>query len=126
MDKISNHSTPAGNLAQSAQTGTPDKTRWTGEKASAFLRLLARTGKVAATARAVGMSRQSAYRLRARAPLFAQYWDMAMDQAEAARAASRRARRARRSGSKGRSVHPLLEQHPAQARNPGDTSAPPA
>ena len=113
----------ASQSAGTARESSPDRSRWTGERASAFLRLLARTGKVAATARAVGMSRQSAYRLRARAPLFAQYWDMAMDQAEAARAASRRRRR---SGTKGRSVHPLLDPDAVLVRHQGDTSAPPA
>ena len=43
----------------------PDNTRWTGEKAADFLKLLASSGKVAPCARAVGMSRQAAYRLRA-------------------------------------------------------------
>ena len=86
---------------------TPDNTRWTGAKASAFLKLLARSGKVAACARAVGMSRQSAYRLRARAPEFAKYWEMALQEAARRRASSRRGRR-------GRAIHPLLAK--------GDTS----
>ena len=68
----------------------PDNTRWTGAKASAFLKLLARTGKVAPAARAVGMSRQSAYRLRARAPTFAHFWDVALEQAARRRASARR------------------------------------
>jgi hypothetical protein len=38
--------------------------RWTMPKALAFLEALAKTGKVAAAARAVGMSRQAGYRLR--------------------------------------------------------------
>ena len=40
--------------------------RWTAAKAVAFLHALARCGEVAEAARSVGMSRQSAYRLRAR------------------------------------------------------------
>ena len=78
----------------------PDNTRWTGDKASAFLRLLAQSGKVAPSARAVGMSRQAAYRLRARAPRFAEFWDRAMKVAQARSAAAKANMRA--------SVHPLL------------------
>lgn len=81
---------------------TPDNTRWTGEKASTFIKLLARSGQVAACARAVGMSRQSAYRLRARAPKFAEFWDLALGEARRRRASSRR----------GRYVHPLLAKGP--------------
>ena len=54
-----------------------------------FILMLARTGKVAAAARSVGMSRESAYRRRARpdgAP-FARAWDRALDDARARRAA---------------------------------------
>ncbi|MDG2004705.1 MAG: LysR family transcriptional regulator [Novosphingobium sp.] len=40
--------------------------RWSRDKLLAFLRALAEWGSVAAAAREVGMSRQSAYRLRAR------------------------------------------------------------
>ena len=40
--------------------------RWTLPKAMAFLEALAQCGEVAAAARAVGMSRQAAYTLRAR------------------------------------------------------------
>ena len=77
----------------------PDNTRWTGAKAATFLKLLARSGKVAASARAVGMSRQAAYRLRGRAPQFAALWERAMAEAEAQQASARRERKA---------VHPLL------------------
>ncbi|EJL21708.1 hypothetical protein [Novosphingobium sp. AP12] len=49
--------------------------RWTKPKVLAFLHALARTGSVAAAARAVGMGRQSAYKLRARlGPSFAEVW----------------------------------------------------
>ncbi len=40
--------------------------RWTLPKAMAFLRALAESGSVTEAARAVGMSRQAAYRLKAR------------------------------------------------------------
>jgi hypothetical protein len=40
--------------------------RWTPAKAMAFLEALAVCGKVAEAARGVGMTRQSAYRLRSR------------------------------------------------------------
>ncbi|WP_454597403.1 hypothetical protein [Qipengyuania sp. SM2507] len=43
-----------------------------------FLEALAACGKVAAAARRVGMTRQSAYRLRARVPLVAQAWPLAL------------------------------------------------
>jgi molybdenum-dependent DNA-binding transcriptional regulator ModE len=82
-----------------------DNTRWTGAKASAFLKLLARTGKVAPAARSVGMSRQSAYRLRARAPEFAKYWDTAMEVAANRKASAGRGRRRT-------PVHPLLAKAP--------------
>lgn len=50
--------------------------RWTRDKMVAFLRALARSGSVRAAAAAVGMSRQSAYRLRARLGAgFAAAWD---------------------------------------------------
>ena len=48
--------------------------RWTNRKAHAFLDALAQHGKVAAAARAVGMTRQSAYRLRERVPVVAEGW----------------------------------------------------
>jgi hypothetical protein len=52
---------------------------WTARKQAAFLRELAATQNVSAAARAVGMTRQSAYRLRAR--LKGQPFDMAWDAA---------------------------------------------
>jgi len=48
--------------------------RWTNRKAHAFLDALTQHGKVAAPARAVGMTRQSAYRLRHRIPVDAEGW----------------------------------------------------
>lgn len=49
---------------------------WTAQRQLAFLTALARTRRVTAAARAAGMSRESAYRLRAREPdgLFAAAW----------------------------------------------------
>lgn len=50
--------------------------RWNKAKMMAFLRALVPTLSVAEAARSVGMSRQSAYRLRARlGPEFGQLWD---------------------------------------------------
>ena len=53
--------------------------RWTAPKMVAFLRALAEVGDVARAARSVGMSRQSAYRLRARLGdgQFGRAWEMA-------------------------------------------------
>lgn len=82
-----------------------DNTRWTGAKAGAFLKLLARSGMVAPSARAVGMSARSAYRLRERAPKFAHLFDMAREEARRRKAATGR-RRAREA------VHPLLDPAP--------------
>jgi hypothetical protein len=48
--------------------------RWNPRKAHAFLDALACHGKVAAAARSVGMTRQSAYRLRERVPVVADGW----------------------------------------------------
>ena len=48
--------------------------RWTNRKAHAFLDALAQHGKVAAAARAVGMTRQSAYKLKDRVPVVAEGW----------------------------------------------------
>ena len=50
---------------------------WTPARQLAFLETLARTRSIAAAARAAGMSRESAYRLRTRDPqgLFAAAWD---------------------------------------------------
>ena len=54
---------------------------WTIRRQLAFLDTLARTGSVTAAARAAGMSRESAYRLRRRnfAALFAASWDRAVE-----------------------------------------------
>jgi len=54
--------------------------RWTGAKMAEFLRELAATHSVSAAAQAVGMSRQSAYRLRTRlrGKAFDRAWDAAL------------------------------------------------
>lgn len=116
----------------------PDHTHWTAPKAAAFLKLLACSGKVAPCARAVGMSRQSAYALRDRAPEFAKLWEVAMREAARQRALSGRV------GQRGAraNVHPLIARkavahpldhprdqpqaaghhHPHPGRGEGDTS----
>lgn len=55
----------------------PPPPRWTPERQCAFLRFLDRTRSVTQAAALVGMSRESAYRCRARDPegLFALLWD---------------------------------------------------
>lgn len=53
--------------------------RWTRAKIVAFLQALVLTGSVKSAARQVGMSRQSAYRLRERlGPDFAASWDQGL------------------------------------------------
>ena len=86
-----------------SQRPRPNNARWTGAKASTFIQMLARSGKVTSCALAVGMSRQSAYRLRARSPNFAHYWDIAMGEAKRRRASSRKGKPL---------VHPLLSLVP--------------
>lgn len=57
----------------------PHHDRWTAPKMAAFLRQLSATHSVSAAARSVGMSRQSAYRLRSRlkGSAFDLAWDVA-------------------------------------------------
>jgi molybdenum-dependent DNA-binding transcriptional regulator ModE len=56
-----------------------DRHHWTRTKALAFLYALSHGRSVAAAAREVGMSRQSAYRLRTRlGEGFAEVWDEAL------------------------------------------------
>jgi hypothetical protein len=85
-------SPPAPDKARSPDLGY----RWTTFKARRFLGALADLGRVGEAARAVGMSRQSAYRLRARlgeGGLFARAWDQAQAEGRAKRRARRRASR---------------------------------
>ena len=116
------HTNPESRSADPALArarAAPDTSRWTGEKAGAFLRALAQHGKVAAAARSVGMSRQAAYRLRARAPQFARLWDEAMRLGQAARLRARAARRRKR-------VHPLLDTRPLPDTGPLPETGPSA
>ena len=84
--------------------------RWTPARAAAFLKDLAEHGNAARAARGVGMSRKSAYALRARAPEFARLWLVAVAQARTMREVERLRRKA---------VHPLLDR---AAPNMGDRS----
>ncbi len=52
---------------------------WTAERQLRFLDALGRTRSVSRAAASVGMSRESAYRLRGRNPLFAALWDRALE-----------------------------------------------
>ncbi len=63
--------------------------RWTPRKAHAFLDALAEHGKVAAAARSVGMTRQSAYRLRDRVSVVAEAWPRAQALGRARRLSGR-------------------------------------
>ena len=58
----------------------PRRDGWTPDRQLLFLDALARTRSVTSAARAAGMSRESAYRLRNREPhgLFAATWDQAL------------------------------------------------
>ena len=79
-----------------AKSSLPDPSyHWTTAKARVFLGALADLGRVSEAAAAVGMSRNSAYRLRKRLgedSVFAKVWDRAHEQ-------GRRQRRARRAPS---------------------------
>ena len=59
----------------------PRSDGWTARRQLLFLDVLARTGSVTRAAKAVRMSRESAYRVRSREPhgLFAAAWDRAKD-----------------------------------------------
>jgi hypothetical protein len=76
------------------KSNLPDPSyQWTTLKAEVFLAALVRLGRVDAAAATVGMSRQSAYRLRQRlggGSVFARAWDGALVEARAARPAGQR------------------------------------
>ena len=76
------------------KSALPDPSyHWTTRKASVFLRALAHFGRVGEAAAAVGMSRQSAYRLRDRlgeGSVFAKAWDGAQAEARARRRPKRK------------------------------------
>ena len=76
---------------------------WTVERQLAFLDMLARTGSVTTAADVVGMSRESAYRLRKRASaaLFAAQWDRALAARQPLAAGRRPAPRGDRKGHGG-------------------------
>lgn len=77
------------------KSALPDpRYHWTTLKAAAFIGALSQMGRVSEAARAVGMCRQSAYRLRARLGedgVFARAWDKALAEGRARRQAQRRA-----------------------------------
>ena len=81
-------------------TAAPPRDRgyhWTTDKALVFLGALADLGRVGEAARAVGMGRQSAYRLRARlgeGSVFAKAWDRAQAEGRGKRLARRSGRKA--------------------------------
>ena len=85
----------------STHAAAPDKSslpdpsyHWTTYKARVFLGALADLGRVGEAARAVGMSRQSAYRLRERLGergVFARAWDRAQAEGRAKRRSRRKA-----------------------------------
>lgn len=61
---------------------------WTPARRTAFVDLLEQDCTIEAAARAVGLSRQTAYATRARSPEFAAAWDAALAGARAARIAA--------------------------------------
>ena len=70
-------------IPQPIRHARPERSRrdgWTPDRQLDFLDMLARTGSVTKSARAAGMSRESAYRLRRRDPrgLFSLGWARAM------------------------------------------------
>jgi hypothetical protein len=79
------------------KSALPDpRYHWTTRKAQVFLGALADLGRVSEAAHAVGMSRQSAYRLRERlgeGSLFAKLWDEAEAEGHTKRDARRQPRR---------------------------------
>jgi len=77
------------------KSALPDPSyHWTTRKAAVFLGALADLGRVGEAARAVGMSRQSAYKLRERLgrdATFARVWDDAQAKGRSKRRAQRKA-----------------------------------
>ena len=67
-------------MEHTINTSTPKREQWTPIKQRIFLAALAETGSVARAARAAGMSRSSAHRLRARLPgtPFDRAWSQAL------------------------------------------------
>ncbi len=89
--------TPSPAAAEPAAAPLPPHSHgWTTRRAALFIGALADFGMVSPAARSVGMSRQSAYALRARlgeGSRFAQWWDEALQEGTARRRALRRAPR---------------------------------
>lgn len=56
----------------------PRRNGWTHDRRKVFLDVLRVWGNVAHAAHVAGMSREGAYRLRRRCPVFARHWDAAM------------------------------------------------
>lgn len=83
-----------------AKSALPDPSyQWTTRKAHVFLGALADLGRITDAAHAVGMSRQSAYRLRERLgedSLFARVWDHALEEAREKRRERQRMAKATR------------------------------
>jgi hypothetical protein len=75
------------NNPQPGSAVSPELPRWTLDGMRTFIATLRRTRSVAAAARAAGMSRQAAYRLRARLPghPFDRAWEAALAPREAFR-----------------------------------------
>jgi hypothetical protein len=65
-DSLPAHAAPAAPVPPDAVPPVAPGDRWSKRKMTDFLRMLSATHNVAAAARSVGMSRQSAYKLRAR------------------------------------------------------------
>src|SRR5688572_30349166 len=59
----------------------PRRDGWSGERMATFLEVLADTGLVTEASRAAGMSREAAYSLRNRDPVFAAGWRAALAKA---------------------------------------------
>lgn len=99
--------------------------RWTVPKVTAFLDALAKSGRVADAARAVGMSRQAAYKLRARldGPRFRAAFEGARKTGIRARAAASRERLRSRWDGPGLGALDYLRQGDARAAQ-GDTLPP--
>ena len=95
--------------------------RWTVPKVTAFLEALATSGRVAEAARAVGMSRQAAYKLRARldGPRFRAAFEGARKAGIRARAAASRERARSRWDGPGLAALDHLRASSAQGATPG-------
>ena len=64
---------------------SPRRDGWTAERRAEFLECLCEKADVRGACRRVGLSRQAAYKLRGRDPIFALAWDVALQVAHQAR-----------------------------------------